>query len=89
MFFIDLSQAKKVVADLEAASERGFIYSLAVLEPVSIDKSLGGHIILGYPRTDLWDRAHPTDGNLDWGRQGASSNCRVLGGKLVRDGEGV
>jgi hypothetical protein len=31
---------------------------------------------------DVWAKAHPTDGNLDWGRGGAHKYNRVVRGKL-------
>ena len=80
--YITLDEARKVVAALEAAHERGFVASQAVLR---LTGQVSEHGWVGTRYINLCDMAHPTDPNLNWGCQGASRTARVVDGKLVYD----
>lgn len=70
---------RKALADIEAAERNGFMYCLAVL---NMKDQIDGNLELGY--SDLWERAHPHDGRLNWGRfQRVSQRHRFDGAKLV------
>ena len=72
---------RKALAAIEAAEKNGFMHCLAVF-----DMSRAGHMISDCRAeySDLIERAHPTDGNLDWGRfQGVTRNNKFKSGKLV------
>lgn len=79
MFFIlNKEQLTKALTALERAEKHGFTHSLACFKVDSLTKDK--HIALEYD--SMWDKAHPTDGNLDWGRQKVSENYKLINGKL-------
>ena len=80
-FCINASALRQALFDIEQAEKAGFQHCLAVFRMIMV-----GHLIssnqAGY--SDLLERAHPTDGNLDWGRfQGVSKRNTFTNGKLV------
>ena len=81
LFCIGAQAIRKALADIETAEKNGFNHCLAVLEVVgAADRH--GNLLLGY--SDLWERAHPSDGWLDWGRcQSVTTRNRFDGEKLV------
>lgn len=80
-FCIDAEQLRSALKEIEAAERNGFNYCLAVFRFVSAGSSISENRAA---YSDLMERAHPTDGNLDWGRfQGVSRRHRFKGGKLV------
>lgn len=80
-FCIDAVELRKALAEIEAAEANGFRHCLAVLRLAS-----AGHHLSDCCATysDLIERAHPTDGSLNWGRfQGVARRHRFKNGKLV------
>jgi hypothetical protein len=80
-FCIDAEQLRKALADIEKAEQAGFMYCLAVFDITQV-----GHMLddVRASYSDLLERAHPTDDELDWGRfQGVSRHYRFDGEKLV------
>ena len=81
-FWIDAENLRKALADIEEAEANGFMYCLAVLKMTGS----GGRDLTDcrVEYSDLWEKAHPTDGMLDWGRgQDVTKNCKFKNGKLV------
>jgi len=80
-FCIDAEQLRKAIEEIEAAEENGFDYCLAVFRITTV----GGRLDNCRARySDLIERAHPTDGRLDWGRlQGVSKRFKFSEGKLI------
>lgn len=86
-FCIDAAQLRAALAEIEAAEKNGFHHCLAVFR-----FSHAGFNLQDCRATygDLLERAHPTDGNLNWGRfQRVSARHRFEGGKLVPLPDGV
>lgn len=80
---IRAGELRRALADIEAAERNGFMHCEAVVEAES---AIGGTILLRY--SDLWEKAHPTDGSLNWGRfQGVSARHRFDGVALVPLGD--
>jgi len=79
-FCVDAEQLRKALAAIEAAEKNGFMHCLAVMEMSSagamIDECRASY-------TDLLERAHPTNGHLNWGRfQRVSARNTFKDGKL-------
>lgn len=82
-FCITAEQLRKALADIERAEKRGFQYCLAVFRMSSAGWSVSDNLA---EYSDMLERAHPTDGALNWGRfQGVTRGFRFRGGKLVKD----
>lgn len=80
-FCINAKELRAALAEIEAAERNGFKHCLAVFEMVSVGDYITQNLA-GY--SDLLERAHPTDGNLNWGRfQRISQRFRFKNGKLV------
>lgn len=80
-FCIDAQQLRKALADIEAAERNGFNHCLCVFKITS-----AGHMLdsCRASYSDMIEKAHPTDGNFDWGRfQGVTKRNRFVGGELV------
>jgi hypothetical protein len=78
MLKIDGAELRKALEDIKRAEKNGFMFCQAVFEPLAVD---GVWVVLRY--SDLMEKAHPTDGNFDWGRfQGVSRRNRFKAGKL-------
>jgi hypothetical protein len=76
---INAVELRKALTDIEAAERNGFMFCNAILEPSQLNGM--GHLQLDY--SDIEERAHPTDGNCDWGRfQGVTRRNRFVNGKL-------
>ena len=80
-FCIDATQLRRALADIENAEKNGFNHCLAVFRIISagymIDDTRANY-------SDLLERAHPTDGSLNWGRfQGITRDNQFVDGKLV------
>lgn len=72
-------EVKAMAKVFRNARKNGFNYCLAVLE---FDGMQNPHWLrLRY--SDLWEKAHPTDGSLDWGRcQSITERFTFRDGKL-------
>lgn len=80
-FTIDATQLRAALAEMEVAERNGFHHCLAVFHLTSAGKSLAA---CQAAYSDLWERAHPTDGASDWGRfQGVTRTHRFVRGTLV------
>jgi hypothetical protein len=80
-FCIEPDQLRKALADVERAEKNGFMHCQAVFKMVSAGDYLGD-CKANY--SDLSERAHPTDGNFNWGRfQNVSVNNTFKNGKLI------
>lgn len=80
-FCIDAEQLRAALAEIEEAERAGFMYCQAVFKLISAGPSLSD---CRAAYSDLIEKAHPTDGNLDWGRfQRVSHWNRFENGKLV------
>lgn len=80
---INAKQLRKALADIEAAEERGFMFCLAVFKMSAVGPSISD---CRADYSDMVERAHPFDGNLDWGRfQSVSKRARFIDGELVYD----
>ena len=71
---VDKKQLLDALDAINAAETRGFMHCIAVMH-VPCGKHSPARRGRGYnlgeiraTYSDLWERAHPTDGNLDWGR---------------------
>ena len=74
-------ELRKALSDIEHAEANGFHYCLSVFRLSSV-----GHMLdqnrMEY--SDMIEKAHPTNGNLDWGRfQRVTRNNKFVDGKLV------
>lgn len=82
---VNAAELRRALKDIEQAEANGLDYCLAVF---ALTPALIGDMVRLSENTayyvNLWERAHPTDGNLDWGRgQEVSRRYRYVGGKLV------
>lgn len=78
---ITATELRKALADIEAAEKNGFHFCLAVLRLVSAGPSLSDCCVA---YDSMIEQAHPTDGNLKWGRfQGVTRRNKFKNGKLV------
>jgi len=79
-FIINGEQLRKALKEIRAAEKNGFMFCEAVLD---VDDREGTWIKLRF--SDLWEKAHPTNGNFDWGRfQGVSKHNKFKNGRLVK-----
>lgn len=84
---ITAADLRAALADIEAAERNGFHHCLAVLK---LSSAGGGLDECRVRYSDLLERAHPTDGRLNWGRfQRVTARHRFEGGKLVPIPAGV
>lgn len=69
----------KALAEIEAAEKNGFYFC----EGVFSIREMNGSIGVAY-YSDLWEKAHPTNGSLNWGRfQDVHKRKKFDGEKLV------
>lgn len=79
---IDAVQLRRALDEIEEAEDSGLRFCLAVFEITSAGSRLD-EVRAEY--SDLFERAHPTDGRLDWGRfQGIRKRYRFVKGKLIK-----
>lgn len=79
-FCVTGDQLRKALADIEAAEKNGFMHCLAVFDITQAGRMIDD---CRAEYSDLIEKAHPTDGNLSWGRfQGVSRNNRFEKGRL-------
>ena len=80
-FCIGADALRKALAEIEQAEANGFEHCLAVFRTTSVGRSLDECRAVF---SDLSERAHPTDGNFNWGRfQAVTKRNKFVGGKLV------
>lgn len=80
-FSIGADELRKALAEIEAAEKNGFMHCQAVLKFKAMGHA-NAWIELAY--SDLWERAAPNNGMLDWGRgQGVTVRNKFVNGKLV------
>lgn len=80
-FCISTKQLREALKDIERAEKNGFMHCLAVFKLTS-----AGHMLdsCRASYSDLIEKAHPRDGNFDWGRfQGVSIDNKFANGKLI------
>ena len=78
---ISPAELRKAIADVEAAEANGFHYCLCVFRLSRVGQMLDENLM---DYSDLIEKAHPTDGRLNWGRfQGVSRRNEFVRGKLV------
>ena len=74
-------QLRKALKDIEKAEANGFMYCQAVFHLKSYGASIDKCII---EYDDICEKAHPTNGSLDWGRgQRVTEKNRFEDGKLI------
>lgn len=79
MFKIKAADLRMALAEISAAEKNGFKFCEAVFNPIEAD---GHWVSLSY--SDMIEKAHPTDRNLDWGRfQGVTRRNKFKNGKIV------
>jgi len=74
-------QLRKALKQIERAESNGFNYCLAVFDLVECGSSVSDCKI---EFDGILEKAHPTDGNLNWGRgQRVTERNRFVDGKLI------
>lgn len=80
-FIIPKDDLIAALAALEQAEKNGFKYCETIFELQHYEPNLE-RCYAKY--SDLWERAHPTNGRLDWGRfQNITTKHKFVKGKLV------
>ena len=80
-FVIKAKELRRALKDIEDAEKNGFMYCEAVFTLVSAGRMLDSNKA---EYSDMIEKAHPTDGSLDWGRfQGVSKTNKYINGQLV------
>lgn len=80
-FIIRKDQLEKALRDIKKAEKNGFMACESVFTLVSAGRMLDENIA---EYSDMIEKAHPTDGNYDWGRfQGVTKNHKFVDGELV------
>jgi hypothetical protein len=75
-------QLRKALKDIEKAEANGFMYCQAVFQLTSYGRSIDKCVI---EYDDLCEKAHPTNGSLNWGRgQRVTERNKFVDGKLIR-----
>lgn len=75
-------QLRKALNEINRAEKNGFNYCLAVFHMKEYGRSISDCKI---EFDDIWEKAHPTDGRLDWGRgQNVTKRNKFIDGKLVK-----
>lgn len=80
-FCIKAEELRKALKEIEEAERSGFMHCLSVFRVTfageRLDEALAEY-------SDLWVKAHPTDGKLNWGRhQDVTQRYRFKNGKLT------
>lgn len=76
---INAKELRKALKDIEQAEKNGFMYCEAVFSQITKDDywAVGKY-------SDLWEKAHPTNGGLDWGRgQDVTKHNTFKDGKVI------
>ena len=81
-FVINATELRAALQEIEAAEANGFMHCQAVLRLASAGRCLDECVAV---YSDLYERAHPTDARLNWGRyQGVTKRNKFVDGELVR-----
>lgn len=81
-FCVDANQLRAALQEIERAERNGFHHCLAVFKFAAAGPMLD-HNRAEY--SDLFEKAHPTAGHLNWGRyQGVTRRHRFINGELVK-----
>ena len=76
---INAENLRKALKDIEAAEKNGFMYCEAVF-----DANYRNDTWIEATYSDMWEKAHPTDGSLNWGRnQDVTKRNTFKDGKLI------
>jgi hypothetical protein len=79
---VNAEQLRKALKEIERAEKNGFEYCLAVFHMTEYGRSISDCKI---EFDDICEKAHPTDGSLDWGRgQNVTKRNKFIDGKLVK-----
>jgi hypothetical protein len=80
-FVITPDELRRALAEIEAAEKNGFMYCETVFVLVSAGRNLN---LCRAEYSDLWEKAHPLNGHLDWGRfQAVTRTNKFKNGKLI------
>ena len=80
-FCISPEELRKALKDIERAEENGFYYCISVFKMTSAGEMLDQ---CQATYSDMIEKAHPTNGMLDWGRfQGVTRTCKFINGELI------
>ena len=80
-FCIDANQLRAALNKIEKAEANGFNHCLAVFKITQAGRMIDENRA---EYSDLLERAHPTDENLNWGRfQGVSERNKFVAGHIV------
>jgi len=79
-FCITAGELRKALAEIEQAEKNGFFHCLGVFKFSQAGQMIDQNRAV---YSDLLEKAHPTDGNLNWGRfQGVTRRNKFIKGKL-------
>ena len=80
-FCIGAKALREALAEIEVAEANGFMHCLAIFKLTSAGPCIGD---CRAEFSDLSERAHPTDGRLNWGRfQAVTKRHQFVDGRLV------
>jgi hypothetical protein len=82
LLIVNQEEITKSNQELADASARGFSFSEAIFDIVSVNDK--GQCSLKF--TDIILKADSVNKNLNWGRQGSRKKMRLANGKLEDDG---
>lgn len=81
-FVINAKELREALREIEAAENNGFMHCQAVFTLASAGRCLEQCVAV---YSDLYEKAHPTDARLNWGRfQGVARRNKFVDGELVR-----
>ena len=85
-FIIAPEDLREALKEIEQAENNGFNHCLSVFKLTSAG-GMSDQCRASY--SDICEKGHPTDPNLDWGRfQGVTKCNKFVDGKLISIGEG-
>lgn len=80
MITLSGTQLRLALKEIEIAEKNGFMFCEAIFKPRIVNG-----VFVDCEYSDLWEKAHPTDARLNWGRfQGVSKSNKFKNGKLKR-----
>ena len=79
-FVINTEELKKALKEIESAEKNGFMHCQSVFKIVRAGLRLDDNVA---DYATILEKAHPTDGHLDWGRgQRVTKRNKFVDGKL-------